>query len=118
MWYVDIDAQKALQSVASWISRTYKMFSITTSKVSGCEIEQEHSDEVLGNIKRQMKVPREVIIGYSKFDKSISTLDSDIIDVITKIEKWITEDMGGAFATLVAKLLALKGDAHYKQWRK
>ena len=119
MWYSDVDAQNALQSVASWLSRTYKLFFITMSEMGGFEmIEQEYADEGLRNAKREMKMLlRGVILEYSKFDKTISTLDSDIIDVVAKMEEWTTEDMGGAFATLAAKYVALKGDPHYSQWR-
>jgi hypothetical protein len=54
---------------------------------------------------------------YSKFDKTISILDSDMMDVIAKMDEWITEDIGGAFTTLAAKHSTFKGFPHYSQWR-
>jgi hypothetical protein len=89
------------------------------SKVGRIEkIEREFSDEDLRNIKREFTIIlREVVIEYSKFDKTILNLDSDMISVVAKMEDWKTEDPGGAFATLAAKYLAMKGDPHYRRWR-
>ena len=119
LWYTDVDAQNALQSVASWLSRTYKTYFITMSKAGRIEmIEREFSDEDLRNVKRELTIIlREVVMEYSKFNKTILTRDSDMISVVAKMEDWTTEDMGGAFATLAAKYLAMKGDPHYRQWR-
>lgn len=81
-------------------------------------IEREYADEGLRNANREMKMLlQRVVLKYSKFDKTISTLDCDMVAVVAKMEEWITEDMGGAFATLAAKYVALKGNPHYSQWR-
>ena len=88
------------------------------SKASRIEmIERELSDEGLRKVKRELTIIlREVVMEYSKFDKTILTLDSEMISVIAKMEDWTTENMGGGFATLAAKYLAIKGDPHYYQW--
>src|SRR5271165_5451902 len=54
LWYADVDAQNALQNVASWLSRTYKTYFITMSKAE--MIERELSDEDLRNVKRELTI--------------------------------------------------------------
>ena len=118
-WYADIESRRTLSSILSWLSRTFKLFFINKSKLSGHRlIEREYTDAELASAKANMKtLLRRMMVEFSRFDDQISPLDEDFIESVGVMEDWITEDIAGVFGNLAVKYLKLKIDAQYSKWR-
>jgi hypothetical protein len=84
-WYADCDARNALKNVVSWLARTYKLFFINKSKLSGNKwVEHDYTDELLTAAKTQMRVlVQKMIAEYSKFDDQISVVETQFIDSLS-----------------------------------
>ena len=119
MWYADYDARNALKNVVSWLARTYKLFFINMSKLTGNRwVERDYPDELLAAAKCQMKVlVQKMIAEYAKFDEQTYVAEMQFIEAICLMDDWPTEDLAGGFGHLAVKCIR-DGRPHYKEWRR